>query len=202
MSICSHIMNPTITLFVGEDRVQFYIHKDTLCQLPFFEAALSGGFKEGSDQVVSLPEDNPSHVSAMIEFLYTGNYTYAYNPDTVNPSDGCIVPASDTVECMFHIGVYVVASKYDCQGLVQIAALHFDYVESELDGIKALDVWKIAYTVDMRFSARTTGPRTAGGLAVWVTTMFKEHREVMEQAFTEFPMLASDLLCTVAGNDV
>lgn len=194
-------MNPTIPLFIGEDRVLFYVHKDTLCQLPFFKAALSGGFKEASGQVISLPEDNPSHVSALIEFLYTGNYTYTYNPDTVNLSNGSIVPAGDTVECMFHIGVYIVASKYDCQGLAKMATLHFEYVESELDGIEVVRVWKIAYAADMRFSARTNGPRAGGGLALWVKAMFREHREEMEQAFDVFPMLASDLLCKVADRD-
>lgn len=193
-------MNPTIPLFVGEDRVQFFVHKDTLCQLAFFKAALSGGFKEASEQLISLPEDNPSHVSALIEFLYTGNYTYSYNPDTVNPPVGSAVPAGDTVECMFHIGVFVVASKYDCKGLAQIATLHFEFVESELDGIEVLRLWKFVYALDMHFSARTIGPRAAGGLALWVKTMFREHREEMEQAFVEFPMLASDLLCTVADS--
>lgn len=196
-------MNPTIGLFVGEDRVQFYAHKDTLCQLPFFQAALSGGFKEASEQVITLPEDKPSHVSALIEFLYTGNYTYTYtsNPDATPRSDGSAAPAGDKVEGMFHIGVYVVASKYDCQELVQIAARHIEYVENELDGIDVLHLWKAAYEVDMRYSARTMGPRSGGGLAKWVTKMFKEHREEMEKAFAEFPMLASDLLCTVAASD-
>lgn len=194
-------MNPTIPLIVGEDRVQFYVHKDTLCQLSFFQAALTGGFKEASEQVITLPEDNSSHVSALVEFLYTGNYTYTYCLGTTPHSDGSAAPVGDTTECMFHIGVYVVASKYDCQELAQIAARHIEYVENELDGIDVLRLWKVAYAADMRFSARTTGPRSGSGLAGWVTKMFKEHREEMEQAFVEFPMLASDLLCTVAASD-
>lgn len=193
-------MNIIITLFVGKERVQFSVHKDTLCQLPFFQAALSGGFKEAAEQVIALPEDNPNHVSALIEFLYTGNYTYPY-PDTVDLPDGCTVPAGDTAECMFHIGIYVVASKYDCQGLVQLAAWHFEYTESELDGIDVLRVWEAAYEVDIRFSARTVGKRSGDGLAGWVKKMFREHREEMEEAFAESPMLAADLLDMVTGSD-
>lgn len=201
MILCSHIMNPTITLFVGEDRVQFYVHKDTLCQLPFFQAALSGGFKEAAEQAITLPEDNPSHMSALIEFLYTKNYTYSYDPDTVRLDDESTVPCSDTAECMFHIGVYVVASKYCCQGLVDIAEQHVEYAEVELDGIDVLRLWKAAYSVGMCFSARKTGPRSGDGLAAWVKKMFKENRAEMEKAFVEFPMLASDLLCSIAGSD-
>lgn len=201
MGICSHLMNPSIPLFVGEDRVQFHVHKDTLCQLPFFEAALSGGFKEAADQAITLPDDYPSHVSALLEFLYTGSYTYPYDPASVQLSAGSAVPDGDMAECLFHIGIYVVASKYDCQGLVEIAARHFELVESELDGIDVLRVWMVAYAVEMRLPLRTTGRRAAGGLATWVNTMFAEHRGEMEKAFVEFPMLASDLLRTIAGRD-
>lgn len=201
MGFCSNLMHPIITLFVGEGRVPFYVHKDTLCQLPFFQAALTGGFKEAAEQVITLPEDNPSHLSVLIEFLYTGNYTFSYDPNTECLSDRSTVPTGDAVECMFHIGVHVIASKYDCQVLVQIAVRHFENVESELDGIEVLRVWKIAYAADMRFSARTTGQRVANGLTAWVNKMFKEHRDEMENAFIEFPMLASDLLCTVAGSE-
>lgn len=187
-------MNPIITLYVGEARVQFHVHKDSLCQLPFFQAALSGNFKEASEHVITLPEDNADHVSALIEFLYTGNYTYAYDAETVQLFAGSTPPTADIAEGVFHLGIHVIASKYDCQGLLEIATRHFEYAESELDGIDALQLWKAAYAVDIRFSARTKGPRSSAGLAGWVKALFSDHREEMEDTFVEYPLMASDIL--------
>lgn len=187
-------MNRIISLYVGDARVQFYVHKDTLCQLPFFHAALTGGFKEASEHVIALPEDDASHVSAMIEFLYTRNYSYVYNSENIHLSDGSTGRIGDLAEGLFHVGVRVIALKYDCQGLLEIATRHFEYAESQVNGIEALRLWKVAYAADMRFSTRTRGSRSAAGLAGWVKKLFRDHREEMEDTFVEYPMLASDIL--------
>ena len=50
------------------------MHKDILCRsAPYFKAALEGGFKESKDQVLELPDDDPTAFSHFQLWLYTGN---------------------------------------------------------------------------------------------------------------------------------
>lgn len=196
-------MNPVITLSVGEDRVQFRAHQDTLCQLPFFKAALLGGFKEASEQAINMPEDDPSHISALIEFMYTGNYTYTYDPDCVKLYDESTNPIGDLAEGLFHASIHIMASKYDCPKLVELSTIHFEIVLGELDDINAFRLWKTAYTDGISFPGLTKGLkqyRSREGLISWVKALYSEHREEMEKTVTEFPMLSSDLLRITTGD--
>lgn len=198
-------MNPIVALNVGEERVKFNAHQDTLCQLPFFKAALLGSFKEASDQAIDMPEDDPGHVSALIEFLYTKNYTYRYNSENAQlMGSGSTPPKGDLVEGLFHVGIFVTASKYDCPGLVELATAHFEVVVSELDGINALRLWKTAYSDGLQFPGRLKEfdqYRSREGLVAWVKELFRDHREEMDQTISEFPMLSADLLRITTGND-
>ncbi|KAM0432994.1 hypothetical protein ACHAPT_004699 [Fusarium lateritium] len=55
---------------------EFNTHRAIVCtQSPFFRAALSGGFKEGTSGIVSLLDDDPDIVQCFLEFLYTGSYS-------------------------------------------------------------------------------------------------------------------------------
>lgn len=196
-------MNPVVTLYVGEERVEFHAHQDTLCHLPFFQAALLGSFKESSEQAIDMPEDDPSHISALIEFIYTGNYTYTYDPEGVRLYDGSTSPIGDLAEGLFHVGVHTTASKYGCEGLVEIATKHFQVVVGELDCINALRLWKTAYSDGLQFPGRIKGfgqYRSREGLVAWVKELFDKHREEMEKTISEFPMLSSDLLRITTGD--
>ena len=49
------------------------MHKDILCRsAPYFKAALEGGFKESKDQILELPDDDPTAFSHFQLWLYTG----------------------------------------------------------------------------------------------------------------------------------
>lgn len=190
-------MSPIITLYVGPERIEMHCHEDTLCHLPFFLAALQGNFKEGSEKTITMPEDDPSKVSALIEFLYTGNYTYTYDLSSAQLHEGSNTPVGDLAEGLYHVGVYVVASKYDCPGLSEMAIQNFTVVANELDDIDTLRLWKGAYSADLylpRHREDFEQYRSGQGLVAWVRGLFDEHGEEMDETMSECPKLSCDLL--------
>lgn len=193
----SHLMSPIATLYVGQERVQFHVHEDTLTKLAFFQAALQGKFKEALEKTIAMPEDDPSKISSLIEFLYTGNYTYTYDPRNVQPKDGSDTPVGDLAEGLYHLGVYVVASKYDSPKLSDMAVANFKAVATELNNINTLRLWKAAYAEDLQlprakqdFEQNCCGE----GLDSWVKGLFEEHYEEMDETIFTCPQLARDLL--------
>lgn len=151
-----------------------------------------------------MPEDDPSKISALVEFLYTGNYTYTYDPTCVLLPEGSTTPIGDLTEGLYHIGVYVVASKYDAQGLAGMAVKNFEVVAIEVDNINALWLWKAAYAEGLRLPRCREELQLYGsgeGLVAWVNGLFKEHGDEMDQTFAECPQLATDLLRIVTGDE-
>ncbi|KAL0634524.1 hypothetical protein Q9L58_006543 [Maublancomyces gigas] len=198
----SHLMNPVITLSVGEEGVKYHVHEDTLCKLPFFKAALQGKFKEASEKAIAMPEDGPGSVAALIEFLYTGNYTYSYDPTKVQIPEGSTIPAGDFTEGLYHIGVYTVASKYDCKALSGMAVKNFSVVAVGLDNDGAFRLWKVAYSDGLRLSqCKESFAKydSGGGLVSWAKWLFDNYGDGMEETFDEFPQLAGDLLRVAIG---
>ncbi|KAH8811099.1 hypothetical protein F5884DRAFT_830995 [Xylogone sp. PMI_703] len=65
----------------------FKAHRAVVCtQSSFFDKALTGGFQEGSSDVVELREDDPDVVERFLQFLYTGNYEDGEYPTLGKPS--------------------------------------------------------------------------------------------------------------------
>lgn len=196
-------MSPIVTLYVGQERVEFHTYEDTLCQLPFFQAALQEGhYREPSGRTLEMPEDDPTKVSALIEFMYTGNYTYTYDAGSAQLLSGSNTPIGDLTEGLFHVGVYVVASKYNCQRLAEIAVKNFEAVLNELDDIKTLRLWKAAYSEGLKLLGRIKDfeqYRSGEGLVAWVRGLFDDHREEMDKTMSEHPTLACDLLRIATG---
>lgn len=144
-----------------------------------------------------MPDDDPSKITAMIEFLYTGNYTYAYEPTSANPQEESDTPVADLAEGLYHLGVHVVAAKYDAPKLSEMAVANFKSVANELDGINTLQLWKAAYAYDLRLplsSAEFAADCRGEGLVSWVTGLFEQHCEELEETISECPQLATDLL--------
>lgn len=195
-------MSPIVTLYVGPERVEFRAYLDTVCQLPFFKAALHGNFKEASERVITMPEDGPSEVSALIEFLYTGNYTYTYDPESVHFREGSFTPVADLTEGLFHVGIHVIASKYDCKVLVGLALRNFTVVVTGLRSIDGLRLWKAAFSDGLKlpYSRQAFAGYCDGkGLVVWIQGLFDEHSKEMEKTMLEYPELSCELLRIATG---
>lgn len=69
--------SPIVTLTVGPEGRLFAAHEDILCQSPFFNQALRGGYLEQSytqSKRFALPDEEPEVFSAILEYLYKGDY--------------------------------------------------------------------------------------------------------------------------------
>jgi hypothetical protein len=69
--------SPIVTLVVGRDGRLFAAHEDVLCQSPFFGAAVRNRLYNGQPQTskrISLPDEEPEVFSAVLEYLYKGDY--------------------------------------------------------------------------------------------------------------------------------
>lgn len=69
--------SPIVTLTVGPEGRLFAAHEDILCQSPFFKQALRGGYLEQSytqSKRFALPDEEPEVFSAVLEYLYKGDY--------------------------------------------------------------------------------------------------------------------------------
>jgi len=71
---CSNLTSPIITICVGPEQRLFAGHEDVLCRSPFFEAACKGQFFETHARRINLPEEEPEALSAVLEYLYKGDY--------------------------------------------------------------------------------------------------------------------------------
>jgi len=70
----ARLTSPIITLVVGKEQRLFAAHEDVLCMSPFFAAALRGRFHEAHARKVELPDEDPVIFSAVLEYLYKGDY--------------------------------------------------------------------------------------------------------------------------------
>jgi len=62
----------------GEPGTPFFVHAPLLrASAPFFSAALDSHFKEGKEQRILLPEDEPETVQSFVQWLYYQSYTLA-----------------------------------------------------------------------------------------------------------------------------
>lgn len=65
---------PIVTLTVGREGRLFAAHEDVLCQSSFFEVACRGQYLEPQNKRISLPDEEPEVFSAVLEYLYKGDY--------------------------------------------------------------------------------------------------------------------------------
>ncbi|KAK8192588.1 hypothetical protein M8818_007758 [Zalaria obscura] len=64
-----------ITLVVGKDQRLFAAHEDVLSLSPFFADACRDQFFQANSKRIALPDEEPEIFSAVLEYLYKGDYT-------------------------------------------------------------------------------------------------------------------------------
>lgn len=193
-------MTPMITLYVGEDRIKYYVYEDMLCKLQSFQTLLQRESKEAPEKSINMPDDDPEAVSALVEWLYHDEYIYdgnllqdstmALRAAPENPSDALL-------EGMFHLEICVVASKYDCGDLFKHAKERFLRLHSKLDDIDMLRLWKARNTIkdiglallDLNFYWMR---KRVGGL-------FENHRAELVGTLMEYLELSITLLECCSG---
>lgn len=60
---------------VGQDQRLFAAHEDILCHSPYFAAVIQDQFFEAGSRRIPLPDEEPEVFSAVLEYLYKGDYT-------------------------------------------------------------------------------------------------------------------------------
>ena len=146
--------SPIVTITVGKEGRLFAAHEDVLCQSPFFEAACRGTFfdmQQGAGgRRIALPDEEPEVFSAVLEYLYKGDYyprlfkdrrrdtwqledTSDYASPDMNYNNGGSPAAgtsSDIVTVYLEsLGepilrdtvIYCAATRYDLDGLAKLA---------------------------------------------------------------------------------
>lgn len=74
--ICSSNLNSAIvTISVGPSQRLFAAHEDVLSKSPYFAQACRAQFFESSGKRIELPTDEPEVFSAVLEYLYKGDYS-------------------------------------------------------------------------------------------------------------------------------
>lgn len=73
LSFNSTLTSAIITICVGSDQRLFAGHEEVLSRSPFFLAALKGQFLDSSRRI-NLPDEQPEILSAVLEYLYKGDY--------------------------------------------------------------------------------------------------------------------------------
>ncbi|KAK3378886.1 hypothetical protein B0T24DRAFT_589499 [Lasiosphaeria ovina] len=66
--------SPIVTLTVGAEARLFAAHEDVLCQAPFFGKILRGNYLGAQSKRIALPDEDPEVFSAILEYLYKGDY--------------------------------------------------------------------------------------------------------------------------------
>ncbi|KAI5786951.1 hypothetical protein DFH27DRAFT_223754 [Peziza echinospora] len=186
------LQSPVVSLIVGTPGIVFSVREDAICKLPFFHAALHGGFCEAASKTIRMPEDDPPIIAALMEYLLTGRYTYAYD----NPEP---LPTGDVKQALFHLNLYAAAKKYDCGALVKAAVEIFSGILEKLDGPAMLVLLKAAYVGGMSISELF--PAGIKNLKKQMVGVYKSQPEVMTELIDEFPDLVGDLFRLLVMGD-
>lgn len=141
--------SPIVTLTIGREGRLFAAHEDVLSQSPFFEAACKRESLDVMNKRISLPDEEPEIFSAVLEYLYKGDYypRLVHNrhrnsweledrmrtPQKPSPNpdigDGHAGTASDAAVYLSSIGaeilrdtvIYCAADKYGLEELKRLA---------------------------------------------------------------------------------
>ncbi|KAH0845518.1 hypothetical protein AYO21_09612 [Fonsecaea monophora] len=70
----STLTSAIITICVGPEQRLFAGHEEVLSRSPFFSAACKGQFFESNARRINLPDEQPEILSAVLEYLYKGDY--------------------------------------------------------------------------------------------------------------------------------
>jgi len=88
------------------------VHQTVLCKSPVFERFCTSGLRESQTRCIELPEDDPTVVGHLIDFLYLGYYLT------------CPLTGDGLVNLLAKI--YIAADKYMVHGLKELVVQHLE----------------------------------------------------------------------------
>jgi hypothetical protein len=75
LTIHSSLTSAIITICVGPDQRLFAGHEEILSRSTYFQTALKAAFFDSGARRIDLPDESPEVLSAVLEYLYKGDYT-------------------------------------------------------------------------------------------------------------------------------
>jgi hypothetical protein len=85
-----------VSVIVWKKRKEFNVHKNIICQASkFFNDALTGPFKEGQENRMYMPEDDPDVFSCFVDWLYRNPLPIIEDTFMVPKKDAEIMKASE-----------------------------------------------------------------------------------------------------------
>ncbi|CAI6085967.1 unnamed protein product [Clonostachys chloroleuca] len=110
---------------------EFKVHKVVVCtQSPVLAKAIQGVFQESRTGIINIENFEPSTVSRMVEFLYTGDYGGLLFPHTeASRSDEIKKPALNDITAsgmmLQHVQVNAIADYYNIERLSELSRSKF-----------------------------------------------------------------------------
>ncbi|KAI5377061.1 hypothetical protein J4E82_004144 [Alternaria postmessia] len=145
-----------LTITCGNDTHK--VHKVIVCErAEFFARNLKFGGKESESSIIDLPEDEPTIIKLLIQYLYEGEYepllpddesreallaarigrpkhdphgraySYQFPHSCSQPEPSIPPPNSESDQLLLHAKMYEIADKYDAVGLKDLAIEKFKW---------------------------------------------------------------------------
>ncbi|KAK5454178.1 hypothetical protein LTS15_006178 [Exophiala xenobiotica] len=73
-AVGSTLTSAIITICVGPDQRLFASHEEVISRSPFFQSRCKDQFFENHSRRINLPDEQPEILSAVLEYLYKGDY--------------------------------------------------------------------------------------------------------------------------------
>lgn len=118
-------------------------------------------------------------------------YTYTFTgTTTADPTP------SDLAQGEFHVAVYTVADRYDCQPLAHRGVANFVRVLQHLGERDCLILWKAAYADDLplsKWGTQDRGNLGVPGLGKLLRVLYRDHKRVVQAVCKMYATLATDI---------
>ena len=184
----------TILITVGTEKAKHLVHSRLLCEESgFFRAAISSGFKEGTEQVIDLPEEKAEHVDNFINWLYRERLPEISAEALEDPDYQNRYPRDEADRLFYQ---YIFADKYDIPRLKKVVML---------DLVKLASVCRAPSAKLIPDYYKATGIKSPLRrlLCDWYTLhvgqkFFQDDRH--QEFFSQDPEWAADLLAACARN--
>ncbi|KAL8648138.1 MAG: hypothetical protein Q9226_006123 [Calogaya cf. arnoldii] len=108
--VCGRFSTAIFRVIVGAGQVEYLVHETYLCKSPVF-ARMQSRFKEALEKRITLPEEQPSHLEAIIGYLYTDDFGGRGNPQP---------EMDDTDKAVELAHLYVSAAKYGLEAMIDV----------------------------------------------------------------------------------
>ncbi|KAL8787225.1 MAG: hypothetical protein Q9213_002336 [Squamulea squamosa] len=113
----------------GAGQIEYAVHETCLRKSPVFARMCTPGFKEAHEKRITLPEESPSVLAAIVEYLYTDNFWANGHPHT-NPS------TQNKAWKLAHL--YVSAGQYGLEAMKDIIVTKLE--QNTVDWFQVADI--------------------------------------------------------------